>query len=160
MIRDDIEIDLHGRAAGYKQHGCRCIICRAWNSAYQRQYRDRRRTARDLAPLQTWSRSADLEWTKQAACADQPTRLWFAGDGRNPNTKNAKAALAICDGCPVSEACLEYALEMPPPWHGIFGGMTPQQRRAEFIKRHGYTPEEGPNADDTITRTGAHQPTG
>jgi WhiB family redox-sensing transcriptional regulator len=151
MIRDDIDIDLHGRAAGYKS-GCRCIVCKAWNTAKAREYREKRRKARELEPVVTWHRSRDLTWTAQAACQHQPTRLWFAGDGRNPNTKTARQALDICATCPVATDCLEYALELPPPWHGIFGGMTPQQRRAEYIKRHGRTPEEG-HDHDTNTRT-------
>ena len=32
------------------------------------------------------------------------------------------------------------ALEIPTPWHGIFGGMTPQERRAEYIHRYGHEP--------------------
>lgn len=153
LVRTDIDHDHHGRAIGYKS-GCRCILCRMWNTAKAREYRQKQKRQRDLGHLDTWTRSADLGWTEQAACYGQDTQLWFAGDGRNSRSSTTQQAIAICDGCPVRADCLQYALEIPTPWHGIFGGMTPQERRAEYIHRYGHEPHlEGPNDDDTTTGT-------
>lgn len=152
MIREDIALDLHGRASGYKA-GCRCILCKLWNATTRREYRQRQRKQRDLGHLDTWTRTGDLLWTEHAACAGQDQQLWFAGDGRNRNSSTTQQAIAICDTCTVRDDCLQYALELPTPWHHIYAGLTPQQRRAEYIHRYGHPPTEG-NNENTDTGTG------
>jgi WhiB family transcriptional regulator, redox-sensing transcriptional regulator len=82
-----------------------------------------------------WQRQSQLDWLSDAACNGQPTRWWFAGDGRNLESKTAKRALAICDSCTVRAECLDWALQIPQPWHGIFAGMSPQQRIQEKQRR-------------------------
>jgi WhiB family redox-sensing transcriptional regulator len=42
---------------------------------------------------------------------------------------NGRAARRVCAACPVRDTCLEDALEREEP-HGIWGGMSAQQRRA------------------------------
>ena len=49
-------------------------------------------------------------------------------------------ARALCDECPVTSECLEYALEFPPAdLHGVWAGMTSRQLAAEQ-KRRGIKP--------------------
>jgi hypothetical protein len=50
--------------------------------------------------------SAALEWSEDALCRDKPVR-WFFPDrvGTNP-----QAAVQLCRACPVSDDCLQFAL--------------------------------------------------
>lgn len=45
------------------------------------------------------------------------------------NSPAARAAKAVCAGCPVRDLCLEYAVAHREPW-GIWGGMTAKEREA------------------------------
>lgn len=114
--------------------GCRCDDCRAANAARAREYRERGMSVDVLMHL-IWERDMDMDWLHDAACRGYPTQWWFAGDGRNLTTKTAKRAVSICDSCTVREQCLEWALSVPHPWHGIFAGLSPQQRKREAKRR-------------------------
>lgn len=65
-------------------------------------------------------------WATRALCADADPDTWFPDD---EDQAQAAEAIAICAGCPVSTACLAHALAIREP-HGIWGGLTPRQRRA------------------------------
>jgi len=71
-------------------------------------------------------------WREDAACRGLLPDLFFPVRGY----ETAADALAVCDRCPVVEACLEYAL-VERENEGIFGGTTPKQRRALRRKRKG-----------------------
>jgi len=62
-------------------------------------------------------------WTEFALCAEIDNALFFPEKGES--TKSAKA---VCRRCAVRAECLEYALERDERW-GIYGGLSPQQRR-------------------------------
>ena len=68
-------------------------------------------------------------WMVDAACADADPSLFFVAHG-----KPASEAKAICAGCPVREACLDYALQTKER-HGIWGGLSERQRQAEARRR-------------------------
>lgn len=74
-----------------------------------------------------------MGWTDLAECRGTNTRIWFPFDdrGRNlsrPTDDSAYAtAKVICDRCPVRAQCLEHALSVGER-HGMWGGLTPQQR--------------------------------
>lgn len=62
-------------------------------------------------------------WVVFSACKDAEPELFF------PATyEDSREAVAICNSCPVRIDCLEYALEARERF-GIWGGMTPKQRR-------------------------------
>lgn len=64
------------------------------------------------------------DWIFDAACADiVDDRMWFPHKGGT--TRPAKA---VCAGCPVRLACLEYALANQER-HGIWGGLSEWERR-------------------------------
>jgi len=65
--------------------------------------------------------AADADWTAEAACrvADGD---WFSHD-----VVAIAAAKLVCVACPVSDECLEWALDMPER-HGVWGGLTPTER--------------------------------
>lgn len=65
------------------------------------------------------SRNSAL-WREHAKCAGRGD-LFF-------DDLYEQQAKAICADCPVREQCLEHALRTPEQY-GIWGGMTPQERR-------------------------------
>ena len=68
----------------------------------------------------TW---VDDSWKTSAACRDAPTDLFFVHPG-----KAATEALELCSYCVVRPECLAYAKHAGCR-QGIFGGLTPRQRR-------------------------------
>jgi WhiB family redox-sensing transcriptional regulator len=64
-----------------------------------------------------------MPWKAYAACRDLDPSIFFPGRGEP--TKHAKA---ICAGCPVRKACLNYALENGEKY-GVWGGVAEAERR-------------------------------
>lgn len=65
----------------------------------------------------------------QALCTQADPEAWF------PETDgNAAPAQAVCHTCPIIARCLDLALSMPASLDGVWGGTTPNQRRA--LRRH------------------------
>jgi WhiB family transcriptional regulator, redox-sensing transcriptional regulator len=90
-------------------------------------------------------------WRQQAACLDEDPELFYSETSEQVRQAVAKVSLdlpelayvvadqqvrqakLICSRCPVREQCLEVAL-VTKDQHGIWGGMTPAERRD--IGRH------------------------
>lgn len=70
-----------------------------------------------------------LDWQGQAVCAQTDPEAFFPEKGGTANP-----AKQICDDCPVQQQCLDYALANDEP-HGIWGGLSDRQRRAEKRRR-------------------------
>jgi WhiB family redox-sensing transcriptional regulator len=89
--------------------------------------------------------TAARDWRDRAACRDLVTAEddpWFAG------TEEAEQrALAICAGCPVKVACLDFAVRTGQQY-GIWGG-----RREQTIRRLAARCRQGRALPD---RTGSH----
>ena len=66
-------------------------------------------------------------WRHKAACNGHDSADWFPEKTGAYNPATARA-VAICKTCPVQQACLTHAQELPEH-HGIWGGLTPEQRR-------------------------------
>lgn len=64
-----------------------------------------------------------LPWVSAAACRNMPPSTMFPHEG-----ESLAAALAVCRGCPVRAACLEYALAYPEHY-GVWGGTSERERR-------------------------------
>lgn len=66
------------------------------------------------------------EWVEQAACYGIGTDIFFPD---RPDAKKAiQKAKKVCDGCPVAQPCLAYAIETNSP--GIWAGTGPRERAA------------------------------
>ncbi len=67
----------------------------------------------------------DLEhrWMLDALCRGRSPADFFPSDGAG-----VEAARRLCEGCPVREPCLEYALEHRID-HGVWGGASERERR-------------------------------
>ena len=67
------------------------------------------------------------DWKSRAACAGYPNDLFFPiGDVNEGTIEKAKA---ICAVCPVTDDCLQYALETNQR-NGIWAGTTEEERRS------------------------------
>jgi len=64
------------------------------------------------------------EWMVEASCRGHDPGIFFPGRG-----ESTAPARAICAGCPVTEACLEYSMAIVEK-QGIFGGKSERERRA------------------------------
>ena len=103
---------------------------------------------------------SEPEWWEEASCRYVDTEVFFPPNYADPRT--VAVAVRICDGCPVREVCLTDALAHPEvaDRHGIFGGLTPRQRR----RRRGSTktvkqsrpPRDEVRVDVTGTRWRLH----
>lgn len=63
-------------------------------------------------------------WQEQALCAQTDPALFFPEKG-----DSNWAAKMICRRCPVQAECLQHAVDNGE-MHGIFGGLTPKERKA------------------------------
>jgi len=70
-------------------------------------------------------------WISRAACANEPTDLFFPEDG-----EGTELAKAICGGCPVRAECIGYAVAIPS-LDGIWGGLTERERERLRRERYG-----------------------
>jgi WhiB family redox-sensing transcriptional regulator len=75
----------------------------------------------------------DQSWWRQAACRGLDPAMFFPEPGESLTTR---AAQAVCDDCSVRAACLSYALDIGEA-RGIWGGATPNDRRALRRQRQG-----------------------
>jgi len=65
---------------------------------------------------------ADFVGVELAACAGVDPELFFPERGASTNE-----AKAVCAGCVVRDACLEYAMDNNERW-GIWGGLARRER--------------------------------
>ena len=70
----------------------------------------------------------DTNWMARGNCATQHPDTFFPSDG-----VGVEVAKRICEGCPVQERCLEYALRNRID-HGVWGGASERERR-RILKR-------------------------
>lgn len=71
-----------------------------------------------------------MRWMRQAACRGMDPDLFFPSRG----SKNASAAIAVCEGCPVKNECLEFAINGKERW-GIWGGLQERPRRRLRVEK-------------------------
>lgn len=65
----------------------------------------------------------EYAWMLHSSCRGADTREFFPSNGLG-----VEAAQRICEGCPVQEQCLEYALENRIE-QGVWGGASERERR-------------------------------
>ncbi len=68
-------------------------------------------------------------WMSDAKCRGVLPGDFFPSDGIG-----VERAQLVCDGCPVREPCLEYALEHRIE-HGVWGGASERERRRILRRR-------------------------
>ncbi|KJF16009.1 transcriptional regulator WhiB2 [Acidithrix ferrooxidans] len=65
----------------------------------------------------------DTSWMGNGNCRNLPPDLFFPTDGAG-----VEVAKRICEGCPVLDICLDYAIENHVD-HGVWGGESERSRR-------------------------------
>ena len=77
----------------------------------------------------------DTSWMSEAKCKGL-TELFFV---ERFEYKKAEEAKKVCEGCPVRQECLEYAI-VNVETDGIWGGLSPKKRRpirSQWVKDQG-----------------------
>jgi WhiB family redox-sensing transcriptional regulator len=86
----------------------------------------------DMLALATPGLGSDSEsvtaWMAEGSCRLYPPNKFFPSDGAG-----VERARKICATCPVSQQCLDYALEHRIE-HGVWGGCSERERR-RILKR-------------------------
>jgi WhiB family redox-sensing transcriptional regulator len=86
--------------------------------------------------------SADAyEWQFEGACLTADPSLFFHPDGeRGPSrARRDAAAVAVCAGCPVLQACRNHALSVREPY-GVWGGLTEDDRETLYRSQRAAKP--------------------
>jgi WhiB family transcriptional regulator, redox-sensing transcriptional regulator len=78
-------------------------------------------------------------WMRRAACRGQGFDAWFPPG--HDYGEEAEAGKLVCAACPVRAECLDYALDGRIR-HGLWGGLTPMERRA-FLRQRAPTATPG-----------------
>ena len=66
---------------------------------------------------------------RHAACRGEDPELWYPFSSKSPLDVNAAGETAkdICRRCPHRQECVQWAVHLDDQ-HGIWGGLTPEQR--------------------------------
>lgn len=70
-----------------------------------------------------------LTWRNRSACLDEDPELFFPVGTTGPALDQTERAKAVCRSCPVSNECLEWALDTNQD-AGVWGGLNEDERRA------------------------------
>ncbi|QSB04436.1 WhiB family transcriptional regulator [Natronoglycomyces albus] len=76
-----------------------------------------------------------MDWRHRAICRDEDPELFFPIGDTGPALGQIQQAKAVCGRCPVSESCLQWALESGQD-AGVWGGLSEVERR-ELKRRSG-----------------------
>ena len=79
----------------------------------------------------TWIRTHDWDadaWRNRAACRDTSPELFFPIGTTGVALDQIDAAKRVCESCPVTSECLEFALATNQE-AGVWGGLTEDERR-------------------------------
>jgi WhiB family transcriptional regulator, redox-sensing transcriptional regulator len=74
----------------------------------------------------------EIQWQQEAACRTQHPAAFFPPahfERKEVRIARERLAKSICRQCPVTEACLAYALGNREP-HGVWGGLNEAERNA------------------------------
>ena len=73
-------------------------------------------------------------WMDESPCKGLHTDLFFPPLEETNHNAYYKVGKAVCNTCPVWQECLDYGIE--EHW-GLWGGLTPQERRGTARMHHG-----------------------
>lgn len=92
-----------------------------------------------------------LRWQDDALCAQTDPEAFFPEKGGSIET-----AKQICAMCDVREQCLKYAMDNNFDYDGIFGGLSPRNRRKLRENRQGSSRSK---RQEVISMTARHMTT-
>jgi WhiB family transcriptional regulator, redox-sensing transcriptional regulator len=109
----------YGPTGNNTDRGCRCDKCVETYRAKVRFYNERRYSPKPYTP------PPDMTWRDDAACKGIDPDLFHPERG---DMAAIAAAKAVCAGCEVRVACLEYAIQASERY-GVWGGLSERERR-------------------------------
>ncbi|MFI6034667.1 WhiB family transcriptional regulator [Streptomyces sp. NPDC051315] len=77
-----------------------------------------------------------MEWLRGAACVGEDPELFFPVGTSGPALRDTADAKRVCARCPVTAACLDFALDSGQT-SGVWGG-TAEEERAELLRTARY----------------------
>lgn len=89
------------------------------------------------------------DWRYSAACAEVDPELFFPARAENRPLTQVAEAKKVCAGCPVSQQCLDWALETRQD-SGVWGGMSENERRRLHRRVRRYDTQDPPMAQRII----------
>ena len=78
---------------------------------------------------------AKRHWRSAAACRSCDPDLFFPLSSSGPGIEQVAQAKQVCARCPVRRECLAFALRTRQA-HGVWGGLTEQERYPVWRQRH------------------------
>jgi WhiB family redox-sensing transcriptional regulator len=87
-----------------------------------------------------------MDWRHDAICRDEDPELFFPVGTSGPALMQIAEAKSVCRRCPVTESCLQWALESGQD-AGVWGGMSEDERRA--LKRRSTRPNSRRSSSPT-----------
>ncbi len=81
--------------------------------------------------------SDEVAWRVHAMCRGEAAVHFFPPshfERKDEKDRREGAARALCNVCPVKDACLDHALTIQEP-HGIWGGLNELERRRLLRRR-------------------------
>lgn len=109
----------------YCRHGCRCDVCRTAATKYRAARKGPRSRVRNTLGIPAWMDAA--------ACIGKATDVFFPLPGGDTSISYSRAR-DICSGCDVSAECAAFA-DTENIQHGMWGGLTPEERRVHLNAR-------------------------
>lgn len=76
-----------------------------------------------------------MDWRHHALCRDEDPELFFPIGTVGPAATQVAEAKIVCGRCPVTSACLEWAIESGQD-SGVWGGASEDERRALTRRRN------------------------
>ena len=75
------------------------------------------------------------DWQVEGSCRLLPSEMFFHPDGERGRARRMRIeqAKAVCETCPVLQACREHALTVREPY-GIWGGMGEEERQRHYAR--------------------------
>jgi len=80
-------------------------------------------------PLTSKEKNQLMDWRDKAACLTVDPELFFPVGNTGPAVDQIDRAKSVCSHCPVTEYCLQYALDTNQD-SGVWGGLSEDERRA------------------------------
>ena len=95
----------------------------------------------ELATMLTRSRQPETrDWRMAAACSHTDPELFFPVSANGQSVEQLAQAKALCSGCSVRPACLQFALDTHVD--GVWGGTTQEERRLATPQARTASPPE------------------
>lgn len=83
--------------------------------------------------------AAATDWRTAAECAAMDPDIFFPIGTAGPALRDASRALSVCRRCPVTAACLDWALRSRQEF-GVWGGTTEEERELLLRGRRSWQP--------------------